>query len=175
MKKRLFLLFLLILVSNLYAITPLIIYRPENNHPLNEIRCYIKIEDENGNDVTYTCGNGFYSWTNMPNRYFAYKKKYYLSGGMAFHININNGKYKITVYTPKEDQQNFECENKSQWNSNTFEYDTENPINVIFVVPTVNENQFYNGGWYIDYKAPKFFKFTIPKQNTDSTTQNKSN
>ena len=28
----------------------------------------------------------------------------------------------------------------------------------------MDENGFYDGGWYIDYKAPKFFKFTKAKQ-----------
>ena len=31
----------------------LIIYRPENTNQLNEIRCFFKLEDMNGNDVTY--------------------------------------------------------------------------------------------------------------------------
>ena len=48
--------------------------------------------------------------------------------------------------------------------SNTFYYDTNNPTKVIFVMPTADENGFYDGGWYIDYKAPKFFKFTKAKQ-----------
>ena len=49
--------------------------------------------------------------------------------------------------------------------STTFEYNsTENPAKVIFVSPTANENGFYDGGWHIDHKAPKFFRFTKPER-----------
>lgn len=162
MKRKLIIVLLFSIFSKLAAITPLIIYRPENDHPMNEVRCYIQIFDENNNDVTYSCGNAFYSWANIPGRYHAYKKRYYLTGGMAFHVNILPGKYKISVYTPKDEHYDINTENKEAWNSNTFEYDSDNPINVIFVAPTVNDNQFYNGGWTIHYKAPKFYKFTKP-------------
>ena len=163
MKKRFVLIILFSsLFAELFAIKPLIVYRPENDHPMNEIRCYIQITDDKGDDVTYSCGNAFYSWANIPGRYFAYKKKYFLTGGMAFHINILPGKYKITVFTPKDEHYQIECENNGQWDSNYFEYDSENPINVIFVSPEVNYNQFYNGKWHINYRAPKFFKFTTP-------------
>ena len=179
MKKKLILILFLILTTKLFAITPLIIYRPENDHPMNEVRCYIKILDENNNDVTYSCGNAFYSWANIPGRYHAYKKKYFLSGGMAFHINIMPGKYKISVYTPKDEHYEIDSENKETWNSNTFEYDSDNPINVIFVAPTVNQNQFYNGGWTIHYRAPKFYKYTkpyppelLPKKDEENKEEN---
>lgn len=162
MKRKLIIILLFTIFSKLAAITPLIIYRSENDHPMNEVRCYIQIFDENNNDVTYSCGNAFYSWANIPGRYHAYKKRYYLTGGMAFHVNILPGKYKISVYTPKDEHYDINTENKEAWNSNTFEYDSDNPINVIFVAPTVNDNQFYNGGWTIHYKAPKFYKFTKP-------------
>ena len=162
MKRKLIIVLLFSIFSKLAAITPLIIYRPENDHPMNEVRCYIQIFDENNKDVTYSCGNAFYSWANIPGRYHAYKKRYYLTGGMAFHVNILPGKYKISVYTPKDEHYDINTENKEAWNSNTFEYDSDNPINVIFVAPTVNDNQFYNGGWTIHYKAPKFYKFTKP-------------
>lgn len=162
----------------------LIIYRPENNGELNTVRCWVKLEDQDGNDVTYTAvRSAKYEWVNgdrplytsqpgfssifdrnVTSFLYNYRRSYYLDGGMAMHLNIKPGKYKITVYTPADKTNMFECENRGQWESNVFEYDTENPAKVIFVCPTANENGFYNGGWWIDYKAPKFFKHTQAKQ-----------
>ena len=142
----------------------LIIYRPENNGDMNTVRCWLKLEDaETGEDVTYTKAKATYEWVSIPNVKNKYSKAYFLSGGMAMHLILAPGKYKISVCTPKDRTDFFECENTGDWQSNVFEYDTANPTNVIFVVPTANENGFYNGGWHIDYRAPKFYKFTKPK------------
>lgn len=147
----------------------LIIYRPQNNKDLNYVRCWIKLIDaENGEDVTYTKVKASYEWASIPDRVNYYQKSYYLDGGMAAHLNLQKGKYNITVYTPKDKTEYFTsqnpCSNEGDWLSNTFFYDTENPTKVIFVIPTADDNGFYNGGWYIDYKAPKYFKFTRPLQ-----------
>ena len=144
----------------------LIIYRPENSSQMNNIRCWVKIEDENGNDVTYSAvRKATYEWASIPNVANNYKRTYYLEGGMAMHLNIKPGKYKISVYTPEDKHQypEYEYENNGHWHSNVFEYNTDNPTKVIFVYPTTNDNGFYNGGWWIDYKSPKYFKFTVPK------------
>lgn len=163
MKKNILLLSLLLLFcSQTYALK---IYRPQNDGDMNTIRCYLRILDENDNDVTYTCGKVFYAWVDQPNVFYPYKKSYYLSGGMVLHIYLKPGKYKFSVYTPKDKQNGFECENKEQWESNTLYYNTENPTNVIFISPTANDNVFYNGGWHIDYYAPKFYKYTKPYIN----------
>lgn len=147
----------------------LIIYRPQNNGDLNYVRCWIKLEDAlTGEEVTYTKAKATYEWASIPDKVNYYQKTYYLDGGMAAHLNLQKGKYNITVYTPKDKAGCFTsqnpCSNEGDWISNTFYYDTENPTKVIFVVPTADDNGFYNGGWYIDYKAPKYFKkFTTPK------------
>ena len=163
----------------------LIIYRPENKEPLNEIRCFLKIEDDKGNDVTYDSSicTATYEWVNWRSdltyitkidaTYFTsifqrpyqgtvknYQHTYYLSGGMATHQKIKKGKYKITVFTKVKDQNMFIYSTKEKpfdWISNTFEYDTENPTNVIFVSPLFTNNGFYKGGWKIDYLAPKYW------------------
>ena len=139
--------------------TSLIIYRPENVGVLNDIRSFLRLEDEDGNDVTYTAATATYEWVSIPNRANNYKKKYYLSGGMAMHLKLKKGRYKISLYTPVDQQNNFvyaESDVKPfQWESNVFEYNTENPAKVIFVSPTRNDNGFYNGGWIIDYRAGK--------------------
>lgn len=136
--------------------TSLIIYRPENIGVLNDIRCFLRLEDEHGNDVTYTAATATYEWVSIPDRANNYKKKYYLSGGMAMHLKLKKGRYKISLYTPVDQQNNFiyaEADTKPfQWESNVFEYNTENPTKVIFVTPTRNDNGFYNGGWIIDYR-----------------------
>ncbi len=154
--------------------TSLIIYRPDNVGVLNDIRCFLRIENEAGEDVT--CDKktitATYEWISIPNRTNNYKKKYYLSGGMAMHLKLKKGRYKISLYTPVDQQNNFVYPESGeeartalqsgvveysqthsfQWESNIFEYNTENPTRVIFVTPTRNDNGFYNGGWVIDYK-----------------------
>lgn len=152
--------------------TQLIIYRPQNSEIINEIRCFLRIEDEDGKDITYDTSkiNATYEWTNSnPDVIFKYKKTYWLSGGCAMHLNLKKGKYKISFYTPINKQNNWTYPKSDtkpfQWESNVFEYNTENPIKVIFLVPTANDNGFYNGGWYIDYKAPVYLKQqALPKR-----------
>lgn len=161
----------------------LIIYRPENNDDMNIVRCWVTLEDAlTGEDVTYTKAKAKYEFIadnrtrplfdsthfskmfrNTGRNLTDYKKSYYLSGGMAMHLNLQPGKYRISVRTPKADAVYVPTENKGDWISNVFEYDTQNPTNVIFVSPTANEDGFYNGGWWIDYRAAKFWKITIPK------------
>lgn len=141
----------------------LIIYRPENSSQLNEIRCWLKIEDENGNNVLGTKASATYEWTSIPDVVNCYKKSVYLSGGMAAHLQLRPGKYRFSVSTPESELVNFSGNAKSEWKSNVFEYDTENPAKVIFVVPEADDNGFYSGQWFIDYKAPKWFKFIKPK------------
>ena len=151
----------------LYAIcsaSALIIYRPINDGYMNEIPCYIKVEDEEGNEIKLNRETVWYEWVEKPGYWYLYKKSFYLKGGMAIHIPFNPGRYKITVYTPKDKQFGVECANKREdWVSNEFVYDTNYPLNVSFVTPTSNENYFYNGGWVIDNRAPKFFIYTRPK------------
>ncbi len=154
--------------------TSLIIYRPDNTGILNDIRCFLRIQDEKGNDITYdtSCITATYEWVSIPDRANNYKKKYYLSGGMAMHLKLKKGRYKISLYTPVDQQNNFIYPESGeetrtalrsgvveysqpqafQWESNIFEYNTENPTKVIFVTPTRNDNGFYNGGWVIDYR-----------------------
>lgn len=136
----------------------LIIYRPDNLAAINDIRCFLRLEDERGNDVTYTACTATYEWMSTPDIIRNYKHTYFLSGGMAMHLKLKKGRYKISLYTPVDQQNNFtypETGTKPfQWESNVFEYNTENPTKVIFVTATRNDNGFYNGGWIIDYKAP---------------------
>ena len=147
----------------------LIIYRPENKGAMNDVRCWLLILDEDGNDVTYSCAKATYEWVSIPGKANYYRKKWYLSGGMAIHLNIKKGKYKIKVYTPKDQQNGVKISARSDgqmeegnWVSNEFNYDTENPLKVLFVSPTANQNGFYDGGWFIDYWAPEFYKWTKP-------------
>ena len=162
----------------------LIIYRPDNTEGLNDVRCFIKIEDaETGEDVTRTKVSAKYEWVSMTvvntgkrkrtdfeslfvpgtiSVLYDYEKNYYLSGGMAARLHLKKGKYKITVNTPKDSHRFFKTSNKDEWTSNEFYYDTENPLKVIFISPTANRNGFYNGGWHISAKAPLFYEVTKP-------------
>lgn len=157
--------------------TKLIIYRPQNNGELNDVPCYLKLHDFEGNDVINSACTAKYEW--ISNHYdlkksenltqifaenknpvlYDYKKNYFLRGSMAMHLNLKKGKYKISFYTPADKQYNFSYSQEGtkpfEWQSNIFEYDTENPAKVIFVSPITNENGFYSGGWQIQYKSPK--------------------
>ncbi len=154
--------------------TSLIIYRPDNVGVLNDIRCFLRIQDEAGQDITYDTSyiTATYEWMSTPDIIRNYKHTYFLSGGMAMHLKLKKGRYKISLYTPVNQQNNFVYPESGeeartalqsgvveysqpqafQWESNVFEYNTENPTKVIFVTPTRNDNGFYNGGWVIDYK-----------------------
>lgn len=141
----------------------LIIYRPEESPEINDIRCYLKVTDaETGEDVTYTRIKANYSWVSTPHTGHNYQRTYYLSGGMLMHLLLKPGKYNISVYTPKDKVFGLKVSNKGDWLSNTFYYDTSNPTNAIWVIPTANPNGFYNGGWYITWKAPEYYKIVKP-------------
>ncbi|MCR5612845.1 hypothetical protein [Treponema sp.] len=144
----------------------LTIYRPENSFHINEIHCWVKFTDaDTGEDVTYTKIFPKYSWVNRPDKNLDYHGSYYLSGGMLMKIILKPGRYNITVYTPKDKVFGITTPNKGDWTSNVFYYDTNNPTNVIWVVPVADEYGFYTGSWYIDYRAPKYYKFTKPRIN----------
>lgn len=182
MKK--FFLSLIFFISFLAYSNELIIYRPLNSENINSVRCWVKIEDEKGNDVTYTAARAAYAYMDRPKDLNWYQRTFYIEGGMACHLYLNtkNGeKYRISVFTPKNHVENFPIpENlRTDWDSDVFEYDSSkvknsvegnyNPLHVIFISPTANENWFYEPHWNISYKAPKFLKerdpkFTEPKQ-----------
>ena len=86
---------------------------------------------------------------------------------MSMHLLLKPGKYNISFYTPKEKVFGIKVSNKGDWISNTFYYDTTNPTNVIWLIPTANSNGFFNGGWYITYKAPQYFKYVKPYVTED--------
>ncbi|MGP1588154.1 MAG: hypothetical protein ACTTHG_07435 [Treponemataceae bacterium] len=160
----------------------IIIYRPQNNYELNHVKCWITVTDaQTGEDVTYSDKiKAKYEWVantqilenNEPKSFFTmfkgqlrsfflnYQKTYWLMGGVAMHLNIKPGKYIFSITTPYDETSLFPIKNSGDWTSNRLFYDTENPTNVIFVCPSVDENGLYNGGWHIDYFAPKYWKFT---------------
>ena len=67
--------------------TSLIIYRPDNVGVLNDIRCFLRIQDEAGQDITYDTSHitATYEWMSTPDIIRNYKHTYFLSGGMARH------------------------------------------------------------------------------------------
>lgn len=175
-------------VSPKKPVTPLpwnlILYRPENSQGLNDVRCWVKILDaETKEEVTYSKISATYEWVSLTKKIHAdrselwgmlaphntavawpYQRTYYLSGGMAMHLRLPEGKYLISVSTPADQRGffEFETENKGTWNSNEYYYDTDYPATVLFVTPTANDNGFYNGGWVVSFEAPKWFKAAIP-------------
>lgn len=163
------------------------IYRPENFGALNTIPCLIRVTDQAGNDasdrISHLSYNWYYeiplpNWSRQPeslNRYF----NGCFTGGVVVHLLMQPGIYEISVYTPVDKQQDYKIaqvhtsgsaatETESteaaprEWTSNTFTYNTAHKPNVIFISPVANENGFFCGSWHIDYKAPRFFKYTKP-------------
>lgn len=174
--KKFFSIFLLIYNFAFFVFSDeLIIYRPRNSSNINLVRCWVKIENEQGEDVTYKVARGAYAYMDRPKELNWYQRAYFLEGGMACHLYLNKGKYKISVYTPKKHVQDFPiAENlRTDWDSDVFEYDSSkiensvdknyNPLKVIFISPTANENWFYLPHWNIDYKAPTYLKERDPK------------
>lgn len=158
----------------------LLIYRPINKGNMNITRCWLKLTDENDNIIPKTDYSATYFYPDSvvkdpkeglpyfgsifhhtgPRKVYNYQRSHYLDGGMIMHLTLKPGKYKISFYTPQDQHFFVKTPQNPEWNSNIYEYDTNNPAKVIFVSPTVNENGFYNGGWLVDYKAPSFFEFT---------------
>ena len=159
------------------------IYRPENHGALNAIPCLVRVTDLDGNDasarITHISYNWYYelplpNWSQQPKTLHRYFNGCF-TGGAVVHLLMQPGTYLISVYTPQSLQQDYApAENHADaaatadaaaprdWTSNTFRYDTAHQPRVIFVSPTANDNGFFNGGWHLDYKAPRFYKHTKP-------------
>lgn len=169
--KLLTVLFLIFCTATLHGELPqihhnpweLIIFRPTNSPSMDTVRCWLKITDMDGKDVTDTAVRATYWWAAGPDVEHKYKYSPFLSGGMYMHLYIDPGRYTFTFSTPSDQQYPYPSTNREEWKSNNFVYDTKNPAKVIFVYPTANDNGFYNGGWEISGKAPKYWKFTKPK------------
>ena len=138
----------------------LIIYRSENTTDINDIRCYLKITDEEGNDVTYSSCKATYEWVTIKDRINNYQKSYYLTGGMAMHLNIKKGRYYISFSTKAEDLEYSDITARNEWNSNELFYDTDKSVKVLFVYPEEDDNGFYKGSWKVSYTAPRFYHHT---------------
>ena len=146
-----------------------IIYRPQNKDSLNEVRCFLKVSNLQEKDVTNSNAAANYAWFYNKKILLPYEKSFYLKGGMAMHLWLKEGEYFLEFYTPQSEQKIFAYssnanlpQEKGDWKSNKYYLNTKNMPKVIFVSPTANENGFFNGGWHIDYKAPKFYKYTKP-------------
>lgn len=151
------------------------IYRPENKGALNTVPCLIRVTDLDGNDassaVTHLSYNWYYElrhldWRGEPKTLNTYFNGCF-TGGVVVHLLTKPGVYRISVYTPPERQQGL-GDGARVWESNDFIYDTRNKPNVIFVSPTANDNGFFDGGWHIDYRAPRFWRYTKPTLRTDT-------
>ena len=108
MRKVFVFLFALFCAQNGFS---LIIYRPENSKNINDLRCYIKIENENGEDISEKIP-AWFEFVSEKGKFSRFKKKPYLLGGMAAHVFLGTGKFKISVYTTKEDAEGFSLPEK---------------------------------------------------------------
>ena len=139
------------------------IYRPENFGNMNTIPCLLKVTDLQGNDASSSIISLSFSWyydMRWNHRYF----NGCFTGGTVVHLNMKAGTYKISVYTPLSMQDSYAgVVGDGDWLSDDFIYKVGSPaLKVIFVSPVANDNGFYVGKWHIDYKAPKFYKYTKP-------------
>ncbi|MBO4320593.1 MAG: hypothetical protein J5857_09010 [Treponema sp.] len=150
-------------------VSALEIYRPSNFGSMDDIPCLLRICDMDGNDAWDKIIHLDYSWYYDMQTDPHWTHKYYkgcFTGGAVIHLTMQEGTYRISVYTPPENQFGSNVSNTSQWESNEFIYKTGSPaLKVIFVSPVANQNGFYTGAWYIDYRAPKYFKWAKPKRN----------
>ena len=171
--SRLFLSVLFLAVLLLFSLLPLHaleLYRPENRGDMNDVPCLIKITDMEGNDAWDSITALSYSWhydihTNLWQEKclcHAYWKGCF-TGGCVVHLGLKSGKYRISVYTPKESQLDYERLTGEDWQSNEFVYDTERKeLKVIFISPTADDSGVYDGGWHVDHIAPAYYRGTKP-------------
>ena len=59
------------------------------------------------------------------------------------HLKIKPGKYKIEFYTPKDKTYPFQYLKKTEWKSNSYYYDTESDLVILYVSPTADDNYLY--------------------------------
>lgn len=71
---------------------------------MSPVRCWLNIQDMEGNDVTYTAAKATYEWTSIPDKVNYYQKSWWLEGGVAMHLNLKKGRYKFSVSTPSDKQ-----------------------------------------------------------------------
>lgn len=174
-KKRKALFFLFMLVLTWHKLYALEIYRPENFGSLNDIPCLLSVQDLDGHDASESIIHLSYSWyyelrdldwRGEPKVLHTYFDGCF-TGGAVLHLLLKPGTYRISVYTPRDYQVNWpegSAAPKTQWQSNTFIYKTGTQLKVIFVSPVANQNGFFNGNWHISHRAPKFYKYTKPRQ-----------
>lgn len=160
---------IVMLISTIFISTlafSLEIYRPSNYGTMDDIPCLLKITDTEGNDAWDKIISISYSWYNDMRNTPHWSHTYYngcFTGGCVIHLEMQKGTYLISVCTPPEHQRNYLPDHPEEWQSNTFKYTVGAPaLKVIFVNPTANQNGFYNGGWHVDYRAPKYYKYTKP-------------
>lgn len=149
-----------------FSVHALEIYRPSNYGTMDEIPCMLKITDADGNDAWDKIISINYSWYNDMITKPHWTHTYYdgcFRGGAVIHLEMQKGTYNISVFTPVEHQRNYLPEHDHEWQSNTFVYTVGVPaLKVVFINPTANQNGFYNGGWHVDYRAPRYYKYTKP-------------
>lgn len=144
------------------------IYRPENKGDLNDVPCLLRITDMEGNDASDCITALSHSWYYDTHLNFWQTKTlchvYWegcFTGGSIVHLGLKEGKYKIFVYTPVEKQADYASLTSQSWESNEFVYNTRSKeLKVIFVSPVADDSGFFSGSWHIDYRAPKFYKWT---------------
>ena len=154
----------------------LVVYRPQNSADINAVRCWIRVEDMDGNDVTYKNARASFAYMNRPDELSWYRRSFYLEGGMACHLYLDPGKYRISVYTPKSHVECFSLPERlrTDWDSDSFVYDSgiiensvdkddANLLRVIFVSPVADENWFYKPRWHVDYRAPSYLRNRDPQ------------
>lgn len=154
----------------------LVVYRPQNSADINAVRCWIRVEDMDGNDVTYKNARAAFAYMDRPDELSWYRRSFYLEGGMACHLYLDPGTYRISVYTPKSHVECFSLPERlrTDWDSDSFVYDSgiiensvdkddANLLRVIFVSPVADENWFYKPRWHVDYRAPSYLRNRDPQ------------
>lgn len=166
---------LLTLLCPILHAEELIVYRPQNSADINAVRCWVRIEDMDGNDVTHTAARAAYAYMDRPRELSWYRRSFYIEGGMACHLYLNRGRYRISVFTPKSHVSDFPLPERlrADWDSDVFVYDSDivrnsvgegaNILRVIFVSPTANGDGFYEPHWKVDYRAPVYLRDREPR------------
>ena len=123
MRKVLFCLFAIIFSQSVFALK---IIRIGEMGRMNIIPCHIHIEKIASKDSVLD---------------------YVLYGEEELDMELSSGRYKISVCTPVNEQQNY-LDTNTDWTSNVLDYTVGKDAEVLYIYPTHN-GHFYNGGWLI--------------------------
>ena len=130
------------------------ILRDENNGRMNVIPCIIDLKkiDRTKKEDIGLLNYSVLGLDGKKEKRMDKKGRLFLIGGDRAIVRVEEGKYRIGVYTPTEYQGEYVPDNTETWKSNYLDIEISGDRKyVLSVEPTANGSE-YNGGWIIHLK-----------------------